>query len=74
MKGLHKIAWILLIVGGLNWLLEAFGWGIGNWIPEGVEMIIYILVGLSALYEVFNHKSVCKECGTGGSSMPQGQM
>lgn len=74
MKGLHKIAWILLIVGGLNWLLEAFGWGIGNWLPSPVSMIVYVLVGLSAIYELFSHKKNCRDCGSGGSSMPQGQM
>jgi uncharacterized membrane protein YuzA (DUF378 family) len=50
------IAWILLIIGGLNWglvgvfdwnLVEAiFGWGV-------VTRIIYILVGISALYAIF---------------------
>ena len=63
---LHKIAFILLIVGGLNWLLLAlFGWEIGE-IFGGQEVIlsqiIYILVGLSALYEMFGHKGMCKAC------------
>lgn len=68
MKGLHKIAFILLIIGGLNWGLEAFGWGIGNIIPSGLATIIYILVGLSAIVEIVNHKSMCKDCTTKGSS------
>lgn len=61
---LHKITFILLVIGGLNWLLEAFGYGIGNYLPDTVSMIIYILVGLSALYEVFTHKGNCKHCET----------
>lgn len=61
---LHKIAFILLVIGGLNWLLEAFGYGIGNYIPANVAMIIYILVGLSAIYEAATHKSNCKHCDT----------
>jgi uncharacterized membrane protein YuzA (DUF378 family) len=59
---LHKIAFILLVIGGLNWLLEAFGYGIGNYVPGNVAMIIYILVGLSALYEIFTHKTNCRNC------------
>ena len=63
---LHKIAFILLIVGGLNWLLLAlFGWEIGEIFggQEGIlSKIIYILVGLSALYEMFGHKGMCKAC------------
>lgn len=59
---LHKIAWYLLIVGGLNWLLEAFGYGIGNWLPANVATLVYILVGLSAVYELVGHKKVCRNC------------
>ena len=51
------IAYILVIVGGLNWGL----WGIGHWnlvkiILGGVpflENLVYYLVGLSALYLIF---------------------
>ncbi|OHA88456.1 MAG: hypothetical protein A2741_01205 [Candidatus Zambryskibacteria bacterium RIFCSPHIGHO2_01_FULL_43_27] len=69
MKGLHTIAFILLIIGGLNWLLEAFGTGLGHWgLPSALTMIVYVLVGLSALYEVFTHKSRCKACGSQMSS------
>ena len=28
MKALHIIAFILLVIGGLNWLLFAFGWNL----------------------------------------------
>lgn len=64
MKGLHKIAFILLIVGGINWGLEFFGWGIASWgfIPYGLVKIVYLLVGISALIELFGHKGMCKEC------------
>jgi len=66
MKGLHMITFILLVVGGLNWLLVGlFGWDIGE-IFKGqdavISRIIYILIGLSALYEVSTHKSSCKHC------------
>lgn len=59
---LHKLAFILLIIGGLNWLLEAFGYGIGNYVSDSVAQAIYILVGLAAIYEIFGHKKNCKTC------------
>jgi uncharacterized membrane protein YuzA (DUF378 family) len=65
---IHKIAWVLLIIGGINWLLEAFGYGIGNYVSDSVAMIVYILVGLSALYELFTHKSNCKHCDSRSAS------
>ena len=60
------MTFILLIVGGLNWGLEYFGWGIGSWsfIPSGLANIVYLLVGVSALVEIFTHKSNCKCCET----------
>jgi uncharacterized membrane protein YuzA (DUF378 family) len=74
MKGLHMVTWILVIIGGLDWGLEAFGWGLDRFLPAGLMMIIYILVGLSALYEIFTHKKNCKMCGGDSMSKPMGQM
>ena len=65
---IHKITFTLLIIGGLNWGLEAAGFGIGNYVPSGLAVTIYTLVGLSALYEVFSHKGLCRGC------TPQGGM
>ncbi len=63
MKGLHKLTWILVIIGGLNWLLIGlFDWGVGSVLPAGIARIVYILVGLSALVELFSHKKNCAEC------------
>jgi len=59
---LHSIAFILLIIGGLNWLLVAFGWDLGSVLGAGIAKIVYILVGLSAVYEVFTHKKRCMNC------------
>lgn len=68
MKILHMVAFVLLIIGGLNWLLVAFGYNLVEMIfgGMGLSMIIYILVGLSAIYEVAMHKKQCKVCGSGG--------
>lgn len=64
---IHKITFVLLIVGGLNWGLEALGYGIGNYVPSGLETTIYLLVGLSALFEIFSHKKLCRNCAPQGS-------
>ena len=61
MKALHVVAWILLIIGGLNWLL--IGLGVGDvvmYLGESIAKIVYILVGLSALVLVFTHKRDCR--------------
>lgn len=60
------VTFILLIVGGLNWLLLGlFGWDIGA-IFGGQAMlisrIIYVLVGVSAINEIVIHKDICKLC------------
>lgn len=59
------IAFILLVIGGLNWLLVAFGWNLVEMIfgaGSVLTMIVYILVGLSALFLIFTHKKDCKMC------------
>ena len=77
MKILHMVTWILLIIGGLNWLLTGLiaGWDLGMYVGSMVATIIYILVGLSAIYEVIVHKKNCKMCGgMSSSSSPMGGM
>lgn len=59
---IHKITFILLIIGGLNWGLEVLGYGVGNYLPMSVATLVYVLVALSAIYEIFTHKGMCKEC------------
>lgn len=65
MKSLHGVAFILVIIGALNWGLTALGFNVvnlllGTW--PMVEKIVYILVGLSAIYEIVSHRGMCKEC------------
>lgn len=67
----HMIAFILLIVGGLNWALYAFGYNLVEMILGSVPMVetaVYVLVGLAAVYEAITHKSSCKNWVAGGSS------
>jgi uncharacterized membrane protein YuzA (DUF378 family) len=77
MKWLHMVAWILVIVGGLNWGLVGLGMFMGNsWnlvhmifgsMPM-IESVVYVLVGLAAVYEIVMHKNLCKMCGGMGGS------
>lgn len=62
------IAFLLLVVGGLNWLLVGlFQWDLVATLFGGmasaVSRVVYVLVGLAALAELFTHKSNCKMCG-----------
>lgn len=66
---IHTVTFVLLIIGGLNWGLEVLGYGLGNYLPASVMMIVYILVALSALYEVFSHKNLCRNCNPQGGMM-----
>jgi len=64
MKILHKVSWVLVIIGGLNWLLVGlFSWDVGMIFGgQGalISRIVYILVGLSAIYLIFGCKNCCK--------------
>ncbi|MBI2031532.1 MAG: DUF378 domain-containing protein [Candidatus Levybacteria bacterium] len=67
MKALHIVSFTLVIIGALNWgLLGLFNFNLVTALLGSVpslEQIVYILVGLSALYLVFTHKNDCKICG-----------
>lgn len=73
MKALHKVAFTLVLLGGLNWLLVGLaGWDLGQLFggqAATVSRVVYVLVGLSALVILFSHKKDCKECA-GTPKMP----
>ncbi len=59
------VAFILLVIGGLNWGLTAFGYNVVEMVLGSgttLTQVVYILVGLSALYEVLGHKGRCTLC------------
>ena len=73
MKALHKISFVLVIIGGLNWGLVALGawmgsnWNVvnlvlGSW--SWLENLVYLLVGIAALIIVFGKK--CYSCNSSG--------
>lgn len=63
MKNLNTLDWvtmILLVIGGLNWLLGVFSFNLVAMI-FGVGLlanIVYTLVGLSAVYILFTISSL----------------
>lgn len=72
MKGLHMITFGLLVIGGLNWGLVLLGWDVAMFLPETVTKVIYALVAVSALVELFTHKSGCKCCDMSSKPMSGG--
>jgi uncharacterized membrane protein YuzA (DUF378 family) len=72
MKALHIIAFILLAIGGLNWGLVGLGWlaGSQDWnvvhmilgSSMTLEAVVYVLVGLSAVWLLVTHKRDCRAC------------
>jgi len=77
-KTVHMVTFLLLVVGGLNWLLVGlFDLNLVTWIFADIlgmgvlVTVVYVLVGLSAVYELVIHKSTCKMCsgGSGGGNM-----
>ena len=64
MKIVHMIAFILLVVGGLNWGLAVFDINLVEMLLGAgmLAKVVYGLVGLSAVYMLVTHKGDCKTC------------
>lgn len=64
---LHIVAFSLAMVGALNWgLVGLLNFDLvmtllGSW--PGLVKLVYILVGVSAVYVFAGHKDDCKICG-----------
>lgn len=66
MKGLHIVSWILLVIGGLNWgLVGIADVNVVAYLGDAVATIVYVLVGLAAIVQLFTYK---KCCSNGSSS------
>ena len=64
-KMIHMAAFLLAMVGAINWGLTALGFNVVNMILGGVpavEMVVYLLVGASGVYILLTHKADCKIC------------
>ena len=80
---MKKVAWWLLIIGGINWGLVGLGaffngnnWNVVNLLLGSVpilEYLVYVLVGIAAVISLFGYKScsACKDgkCAIHGSGM-----
>ena len=49
---LDWVAFVLLVVGGLNWGLTALGMNIVEPFGASIAKIVYLLVGLAAVYMI----------------------
>ena len=76
MKALHIVTYILIIVGALNWGILGLTALFGN--PFNLvdaifgsapvlEDVIYVLVGLSAIFDLCVHKKMCACCSGNGA-------
>ena len=74
-KWLHMVAFILVIFGGINWGLFGLipdgqnGLDVLNYLLPGdsglvntLREIVYILIGVSAVYLAATHTKDCKVC------------
>jgi uncharacterized membrane protein YuzA (DUF378 family) len=64
MKTLDTIVAILLVIGGLNWgLVGIFNFNLVSFLfGDGgvIARIVYIVVGISAIYQIFGWKAIQK--------------
>lgn len=71
MKTLDVIAGVLLVIGGLNWGLVGFAhfdlvatvFGMRFGETSTLSSVVYVLVGLSALYEAASFKAIQRRWG-----------
>ncbi|MEX1112631.1 MAG: DUF378 domain-containing protein [Candidatus Andersenbacteria bacterium] len=72
MKALHIVSFILVLVGALNWgLVGLFDFNLVEVLlgsGTALTKIVYILVGLSAIYLAVTHKNDCRECGSSSAA------
>ena len=65
MGWLHVAAFTLTVVGALNWgLVGLFNFNLVSTLlgMGGLEQLVYVLVGVSAVYILITHKDDCKTC------------
>lgn len=65
-KKFHIVIFSLVMISAINWgLVGLFNFNFVTYIfgsAPSVEKIVYILVGLSAVYVLVTHKNDCKIC------------
>lgn len=64
-KTFHYVSMVLLWIGGFNWgMYGLFGIDLVTMIfgPSNFAQLVYILVGVSAVYSFVTHKESCTVC------------
>ena len=63
MKAINWIAFVLVIIGGLNWGLVALNFNLVSTIfgSGAIEKLVYALVGLSAIYVLLTGSKMMKK-------------
>lgn len=73
-KGLHMFTYILMVVGGLNWLLlGAFQWEVTELFggsSSTAGRVVFVIIGLATIYNLATHNKNCKVCDKGSKSAP----
>ncbi len=68
MKAWHMVTCTLAMVGALNWgLVGLLNWNLVSTLlgaGSGLEKLVYILVGVSAVYVLATHMNDCKICSS----------
>lgn len=66
MKALHMVAFVLVIIGAINWgLVGLFKWNLVEMLfgmDSVLTMLVYVLVGASGVYLAATHMTDCKVC------------
>jgi len=68
MKIINIVAALLVIIGALNWgLVGFFGFDLVQFLVggTGIDRLVYILVGLSGLWQIFFFPGIKKCCNCG---------
>jgi uncharacterized membrane protein YuzA (DUF378 family) len=73
---MKMVAYVLVLIGGLNWLLVGvFGGDLGSWLLGGMDSvlskIVYILVGLSAILLIVKRPGTCCSSKKEESAAPE---
>lgn len=65
-KMVHAVMFLLVVVGGVNWgLVGLLDFNLVERLLGGMPMlvkVVYVLVGVSAVFLVLGHKGDCKLC------------
>lgn len=76
MGWMHMLAFVLVIVGALNWgLVGLLNFNLVEMLfgVSSLTSLVYVLVGVSALYLVLTHKDDCMCCDRMMSTKKKGK-